>query len=81
MQSVACKNDNSVYLHFLIISPYPYFNWFPEHNSAAVRNISMVLGGFTEQVNAEFHMQEQLCLSTFFKLPPLIHIFSFIFEA
>ena len=58
MRCVACKNDNSVCLQFLIISPYPYFNLFQEHNSATVRNISMVYGGFIEQVNAEFHMQE-----------------------
>ena len=36
----------------------PYFNLFQEHNSATVRNISMILGGFIEQVNAKFHMQE-----------------------
>ena len=58
MWSVAYKNDNSVHLHFLIISPYSYFNLFQEHNSATVRNIIMILGGFIEQVNADFHMQE-----------------------
>ena len=76
MQSVACKNDSSAHLHFLIISPYSYFNSFLEHNSETIRNISMILGGFIVQVNTECRMQEgQLCLSTFFKLPPLIHIF------
>ena len=44
VRSVACKNDTSVHLHFLIISPYPYFNLSQEHNSATVRNISMILG-------------------------------------
>ena len=44
----ACKNDNSVFQHFLIISPYPYFNLFQEHNSATVRYISMILGAFIE---------------------------------
>ena len=58
MQSVAYKNDNSVHLHFQIVSHYPYFNLFQEHNSATVRNILMILGGFIEQVNTEFHMQE-----------------------
>ena len=58
VRSVACKNNNSVHLHFVIISPYPHFNLFQEHKSATVRNISMILGGFIEQVNAEFHMQE-----------------------
>ena len=57
MRSVACKNDNSIHLHFLITSTYPYFSLFQEHNSATVRNIS-VLGGIIEQVNAEFYMQE-----------------------
>ena len=28
------------------------------HTSAAVRNISMILGGYIEQVNAEYHFQE-----------------------
>ena len=28
-------------------------NWFPEHNSATVRNILMVLGRIKEQVNAD----------------------------
>ena len=58
MLSVTCKNDNSAFLLFLIISPNPYFNSVLEHNSATVRNISMILGGFIEQVNPECHMQE-----------------------
>ena len=41
-------NDNSAHLHFLIISPYPYFHSFQEHNSETVRNISVILGGFIE---------------------------------
>ena len=49
MQSVACKNDNSALLHFLIISPDSCFY----HNSATVRNILMVLGRIIEQVNAD----------------------------
>ena len=27
MQGVACKNDNSAYLHFLIMSHDPYFHF------------------------------------------------------
>ena len=40
------KNDNSVYLRFLIMSPDPYFTsfLFREHNSAFVRNILMIIG-------------------------------------
>ena len=65
--SVTFKTDNSAFLLFLIISPYPYFKSVLEHNSATVRNISMILGGFIEQVNPECHIQKrQLCLSTFF---------------
>ena len=45
-------NDNSVQLHFLIISPCPYFNLFQEHNSATIKNISMILGEFKEKANA-----------------------------
>ena len=81
--SVACKNDNSANLHFLIVSPHPYYDSFQsitlqlclstflkflplsiflnsllEHNSAAVRNISMILGRITEQVSAKCCMQE-----------------------
>ena len=39
------KNDNSAYLHFLIMSPDPYFTSFsfPEHNSATILNILMIL--------------------------------------
>ena len=47
MWSVTYKNDNSAYLHFLLMSSDPYFFnsfWFLEHNSATVRNILMVLG-------------------------------------
>ena len=58
MLNVACKNDNSAHIHFLIISLYQYFNSFQEQNFATVRNISVILGGFIEQVNAEYHMQE-----------------------
>ena len=58
MLNVACKNDNFVYLHFLITSPYPYFNSFSEHNSEAVRNIIMLLRRITEQVSAKSCMQE-----------------------
>ena len=58
MRSVACKNDNSVHLHVLIISPNKYFNLFQEHKSATVRNSSVILCEFIEQVNAEVHMQE-----------------------
>ena len=73
MQSVACKNDNSANPHFLIMSPDPYFTSFSfmECNSATVRNILMVLGRITEQVNIEYRMQEkQLCLSSFSNYVP-----------
>ena len=43
---------------FLITSPYPYFNSFSEHNSAAMRNIIMILGRIAEQVSAKSRMQE-----------------------
>ena len=48
-------------------SPLIYiFISFLEHNCTTIRNISMVLGRFIEQVNAECCMQGlQLCLSTF----------------
>ena len=60
MQSVVCKNDNSTYLRFLIMSPDPYFTSFsfPERNSATIKNILMVLSRLIEQVNVECHMQE-----------------------
>ena len=57
MLNVACKNDNFVYLLFLITSPHPSFNSFSEHYSEAVRNI-MLLGRITEQVSAKSCMQE-----------------------
>ena len=56
MWSVACKNDNSALVHCLILSPYPYYNSFSEHNPETIRNVSMILGGFIEKVNAECHM-------------------------
>ena len=64
MRSVAYKNDNPACFRFLVMSPDPFFFffffsfWFPEHNSATVRNILMVLGRITGQVNAECRMQE-----------------------
>ena len=73
MRSVACKNGNSAFCFFLIISLYSYFNSFQEHNSAAVKNISMILCGFIEQVNAECHTH--LHFSNY-PPPPLIHIFN-----
>ena len=58
MLSVARKKNNFAFQHFLITSPYPFLNSFSEHNSAAVRNILMVLGRITEQVRAKCYMQE-----------------------
>ena len=56
MGSIAYKNDNSAYLHFLFISLDPYlvffFFCFPEHNSATFRNILIVLCMIIEQDNA-----------------------------
>ena len=54
------KNDNSVYLHFLIMSPdrYFYFISFPEHYSVTIRNILMILDRIIEQVNTECRVQE-----------------------
>ena len=59
-RSVEYKNDNSAYLHFLIMSPDPYFtsSSFLEYNSVTIRNILMVLGKFIEQVNMECRVQE-----------------------
>ena len=49
--SVAYKNDNSAYLHLLILSPDPYSSFsFPEHNSLTIRNILMILGRIIKQV-------------------------------
>ena len=44
MRSIASKNDNTAYLYFPIMSPDAYFTSFSftEHNSATVRNISVV---------------------------------------
>ena len=58
MLSVTFKTDNSAFLLFLIISPYPYFNSVLEHNSATVRNIPMIIGGFIEHVKSECHIQD-----------------------
>ena len=53
--SVAYKNDNSVYLHFLIMSPDPYFTSFSfmEHNSKINCNILMILGRIIDLISAE----------------------------
>ena len=64
------KNDNSVCLHFRIMSPDPYFFLhfrsitlhplkifsclFPEHSSTVNRNILMILGRIIEQISAEY---------------------------
>ena len=66
VQSVKHKSDNSnttttttACLHFLVMSPGPYFSllWFPEHNSTTI-NMSVVLGKIIDQVNAECRMEE-----------------------
>ena len=49
---------NSAHQYFLFISPYLYFNSRKEHNSATIKNISVLLGGLIDQNNAECHMQE-----------------------
>ena len=49
MRSVAYKNDNSVCLHFLVMSPIFFSFWFLEHTSTTVRNI--LLNMIIEQVN------------------------------
>ena len=60
MQIFVCKNSNSAIICFQIMSTDPYFTsfLFLERNSATIRNILMVLGRFTEQINMECHMQE-----------------------
>ena len=58
MRSVACKNDNSAWLHFLIRSLDSYFYSFLDHNFTTIRNISMVLARFIELVSVECIMQE-----------------------
>ena len=42
----------------LITSPYPYFNSFSDHYSAAAGNILMISGRITEHVNVKSRMQE-----------------------
>ena len=51
---------DSACLHFLFMSPDPYFSsfWFQEHNSTTVRNILMVFGRIIEQVNVECPIHE-----------------------
>ena len=44
MQSVAYKNDNSAYLHFLIMSPESHFTSFLACISITVPHILMILG-------------------------------------
>ena len=41
---------SSIFSNYL---PLSIFNSFPEHKSETVRNISMILGGFIGQINAE----------------------------
>ena len=43
---------------------------FPEHNSATVRNILMLLGRIIEQVNAECSMQEFIACLHFLIISP-----------
>ena len=45
--------------------------YFPEHNSATVRNILTILGRIIEQVDTECRVQErQLCISSFSNYVP-----------
>ena len=60
MRSFAYKNNSSVYIDFLIMSPDAYFTSisFPEHSSAINKNISVVLGRVIKQVNTECDIQK-----------------------
>ena len=70
-RSAMCKNDNSCLSYFLIISPDPNFNSFPENFSATNRNNKTVLCRIREKVNTECRMQEQqLWLSSFSNYVP-----------
>ena len=46
---------SSTFSNYLTLS---IFYFILEHNPETIRNISMILGGFIEQVIAECHMQE-----------------------
>ena len=68
--SVTCKNDNSACLHFLIMSPDPYFYFVcflcMVGNSATFYNILILLSSNIEKANMECYLQEsQLCCSLF----------------
>ena len=60
MRRIVCKNDNSAYFHFLIMSPGPY-SYFIFDSGAQLCNRKkylMVLGRIIEQVNMERPKQE-----------------------
>ena len=57
MWSAASKNDNTAYLHFLIMSPGPYFHFTGLYLSNNLKYLNDTLKDL-EQVNAECLMQE-----------------------
>ena len=53
-------NDNSTYLHFIIMSPdsYFYFIFVSRAYSTTPQNNLMILGRIIEEVSTEYHVQE-----------------------
>ena len=51
-------NDSFAYLNFSYYLPLSIFLLIHEYNSAAVRNILMILGRIIEQVRVKCRMQE-----------------------
>ena len=73
-----CKNEDSALLHFLIISPDPFFKFISGALLCSHKNTSMVLDRIIEQINVECNMQEwQLCFYFLIMfLDPCFHFIS-----
>ena len=70
MRSVACNNDNSVYLYFVIMYPDPYFYLIPglylsNHlKYYAIMKTAFLWGGGGEYSVQVVHMYVRYCVHT-----------------
>ena len=75
MRSVAGKNDNSVCLHFLIMSPDSHYNFISGlYPSNHLKYLNDSLEDYTAGQHRESHARMPSLLFFIFKLSPLINM-------
>ena len=73
--SATCKNDNHTDIHFLIMSPDPYFYFISGlYLSNHLKYFNKTLRGYTPCQCKVSHLRVQTLLFFIFKLSPLINV-------